>query len=266
MGKNDSSKCRVAPMMRYMVENKSDLVRLLGVMDIDASITDLKDEDIYFGEKDDLTGEKGEKQLVPSCEYLCRLIEELPENTFAIGKINNSQSSDTTKIRRKLIYDEKERKKAIKYIKNHYSSLPDDYKGAYYLEGSSKPDVFIETLDKVIVIEGKWTESMPTEVTTYCDNRNQMVRHIHDALNYVRRSGHEKQVFGFYIVADLFAKEWEGEISTLGFADKLLSQYGIEDEIDSIRAAYKGYITWERIVQMFPGVVDQSRGWKEDAD
>ena len=76
-------------------------------MDIDASITDLKDEYVYFGEKNDLTGEKGEKQLIPSCEYLCRLIEELPANTFAIGKINNLQSSDTTNIRRKLINDKK---------------------------------------------------------------------------------------------------------------------------------------------------------------
>ncbi len=254
-------------MMHYMLEHKSELVKLLRMVEINVTEAELDDDHIHFGEKSEITGEKGEKPLVPSCDYLCKIIEELPNNKYAQAKIRAGNAESVTTIeRRKLLDNPVARAEAILYIKEHYGSLLEDYKGIFFLEGSSKPDVFIETANQVIVIEGKWTERHPTESTTYVENRNQMVRHIHDALNYVRLGKFWKKVVGFYILADTFANEWNAQISPEGFASTLSSQFGIEAEHDEIASAYKGYITWEQIVESFPGVADSSRGWKKLAE
>jgi len=66
----------------------------------------------------------------------------------------------------------------------------------YLLEGPSCPDVFLETDDLIVVIEGKQTESGPTTNTSWMPLRHQMLQHI-DAVWDIR-NGH--QCVGFFIV------------------------------------------------------------------
>lgn len=47
-------------------------------------------------------------------------------------------------------------------------------KGWHVLEGRTHPDVFLETPDAVIVVEGKRTEPGPTTETTWMPGRHQM--------------------------------------------------------------------------------------------
>lgn len=162
-----------------------------------------------------------------------------------------------------LIESKEERDKAIFQIKREYSIDGDDLKGPFYLEGSSKPDVFIETEKIIIVIEGKWTERTTTDSTTYVEHRNQMVRHIHGAINYRRLMNMEKTVYGFYIVSDEFSENDENAISKEAFSDKLENQFGIDNLKQQIDAAYKGFITWEMIGKIFPEVTSR---WKEKAE
>ncbi len=66
----------------------------------------------------------------------------------------------------------------------------------YVLEGASRPDVYLESDQVLIVIEGKRTEPGPTTHTTWMPVRHQMLRHI-DAV-WERRGG--RPVYGFFIV------------------------------------------------------------------
>lgn len=66
----------------------------------------------------------------------------------------------------------------------------------YVLEGPSQPDVYLETDDAIVVIEGKRTESGPTRTTDWMEPRDQMLRHIDCA----RACRGDKTVLGFLIV------------------------------------------------------------------
>jgi hypothetical protein len=66
----------------------------------------------------------------------------------------------------------------------------------YVLEGPSKPDVYLETSDTIIVIEGKRTEPAPTRMTDWMETRDQMLRH----LDCAHASSDGKSVLGFMIV------------------------------------------------------------------
>ena len=64
------------------------------------------------------------------------------------------------------------------------------------LEGVSKPDVYLQTADTIIVIEGKRTEAGPTTATTWMQTRHQMLRHIDAAWD----DRGTRKVFGFFMV------------------------------------------------------------------
>jgi hypothetical protein len=70
-------------------------------------------------------------------------------------------------------------------------------KAWYILEGPSCPDVYLETSDAVIVIEGKRTEGEPTTNTTWMENRHQMIRHLDCAYEQM---GDKKRLYGLMIV------------------------------------------------------------------
>jgi hypothetical protein len=70
--------------------------------------------------------------------------------------------------------------------------------GAWHiLEGPTFPDVYLETDDLVVVVEGKRTERGPTRDTTFMPVRDQLLRHMDAALGYAGRS---RRVVGFYAV------------------------------------------------------------------
>ena len=252
--KNDSSKYRVVPLMNYMTNNKKDLVKLLDLMGITVQEKEIEKKKIYYGSKKQ--GYKGEKALKPSPEYLCKLVETLHKNEYAKKVINSDEKSETKIKRLKLIEDETARKQASNYIWANYPLKSKDEKYMVF-EGDSYPDIFIETDDKVRVLEGKWTELDVKEYTKYQKKRNQMVRHIHNALYK-----YDKQVYGFYIVSEEFKKKWgEKKLSETGFGKTVDNQFGIGGYEEKIKKAYKGCITWEKIVKEFPKVKKEV-GWK----
>ncbi len=257
MGKNNSSLCRVKPFMDFLLEDIPRLILFLENLGIDVSDEIIKRENIFYD------GHYGEKALKPPCDYLCKLIETLPNNFYAQEKIISSSDSKTRNIRMSLIKDKEMREKAINQIKEEYETYKDVLRGAIFLEGSSKPDVFIETDKTVIVVEGKWTEKIATENTAFVEHRNQMVRHIHDAINYIDVLKMEKKIYGFYIVTEEFAARSETAISKERFSEKLSEQFGVEGFEEQINAAYKGFVTWESIEKQFPNV---GKRWKEKPD
>ena len=199
MGVNNSSQYRVSPMMRYMMKDMTRLEEMLSLVDV--SIQNEKTEIVRFGSEKE--GDPGEMSLRPSCDYLCKLIECFPNNTYAQEKIKKNNSPKTMHNRLNMIEDSANRE-AIEFIRSNYSDYAPLHKNYRILEGDSCPDVFIETDKKVIVIEGKWTETHITEKTDYQENRNQMVRHIHNAIYYVNSKEIDKEICGFYIVAQSF--------------------------------------------------------------
>ncbi|MHB8656091.1 MAG: hypothetical protein ACYDA9_19710 [Terriglobia bacterium] len=73
----------------------------------------------------------------------------------------------------------------------------------YIFEGETEPDVYIETSNLIVVIEGKRTELGPTTHTTWMPGRHQMLRHIDCAWE----ARGKKQVIGFFIVQGEGGKE-----------------------------------------------------------
>jgi hypothetical protein len=69
-------------------------------------------------------------------------------------------------------------------------------KAWYVLEGLSQPDVYLETPEVIVVIEGKRTEAGPTTHTRWMPHRHQMLRHL-DCAWEVRG---QRAVLGFFIV------------------------------------------------------------------
>lgn len=66
----------------------------------------------------------------------------------------------------------------------------------FVLEGYSQPDVFLQTPEFIVVIEGKRTERGPTFKTKWMRGRDQMIRHI-DCAWEIRGT---RKVFGFFLV------------------------------------------------------------------
>ena len=66
----------------------------------------------------------------------------------------------------------------------------------YVFEGPTFPDVYIETDELVVVIEGKRRESGPTTKTTWMKTRHQMLRHMDCAFDLLKG----RSLVGFFIV------------------------------------------------------------------
>ena len=69
-------------------------------------------------------------------------------------------------------------------------------RGWYVLEGPSRPDVFLETPDAIIVIEGKRIEPHHTTSTSWLKTRHQMLRHLDCAWEM----SNPRRVLGFFVV------------------------------------------------------------------
>ena len=126
----------------------------------------------------------------------------------------------------------------------------------YILEGETKPDVYLETPEMLIVIEGKRTECRPTRHTTWMYSRYQMLRHLDCAWEI--RSG--RRVYGFFIV------EGDGGPENVEVPDKwtevaldTAARDGFEaslphrtaQERAAIAGSFLGVTTWQRVCTEF---------------
>lgn len=121
------------------------------------------------------------------------------------------------------------------------------------LERPSQPDVFLETDEALIVIEGKRTERGPTTDTTWLRGRHQMLRHI-DCAWEIRGA---RAVYGFFIVegegggADALPvpKRWkeaaEATVSAKALAESLPHRSPAERQ--ALADAFLGMTTWQAV-------------------
>lgn len=117
------------------------------------------------------------------------------------------------------------------------------------LEGSTCPDVYLQTPKTIIVIEGKFTESAPTVDTKWMRVRSQMLRHIDAAWD--QRDG--RDVYGFFIVEDDTAGAWNTACADT-LAPEMLSK-SLPHRSDATQAeianAFLGITTWDRVCAAF---------------
>jgi hypothetical protein len=123
------------------------------------------------------------------------------------------------------------------------------------LEGPSQPDVFLETDEVVVVIEGKRTESSPTTATAWKPVRHQMLRHLDGAWE-IRGS---RSVYGFFIVEGAperpgdIPQVWEDFAKTTVSAEALARSlpHRTREEQRRIAEAFLGVTTWQAVCAQF---------------
>ncbi|MEZ5285576.1 MAG: hypothetical protein R2712_12390 [Vicinamibacterales bacterium] len=128
-------------------------------------------------------------------------------------------------------------------------------KGWHVLEGASYPDVFIETPDTLVVVEGKRTEIGPTTHTSWMATRHQMWRHI-DAAWEIRG---RRLVLGFFIVEGRGQDASDVPEAWAQAARDTLSAAAIEGsfphrsqaEREGIIGGFLGATTWQAVCAQF---------------
>ena len=128
----------------------------------------------------------------------------------------------------------------------------------YILEGHSQPDVFLQTPEVIVVIEGKRTERGPTVRTTWMPGRDQMMRHI-DCAWEIRGT---RKVFGFYLVEGDGGAEAVAVPQTVGDA----AQDAHHGRIAHVEPAPPDEGEREEIRELLPGGGDVAKGLFGDGD
>jgi hypothetical protein len=122
----------------------------------------------------------------------------------------------------------------------------------YILEGQSRPDVFLQTPEFIVVIEGKRTERGPTCKTKWMRGRDQMIRHI-DCAWEIRGT---RKVLGFFLVegdgnADAIAipPGWTQAARNIVCSEslKLSLPHRTQEERAEIKNCFLGVATWQKL-------------------
>jgi len=239
MGKYNSSKTRVAPVFdRLLAEDvtgRSWLPLLLSLPMGGVGTADLTDVDVgivgHWWE-----GNPKEKPLAPPVSLLRWLVQNLsdPENP-AVWR-----TSEETHLKRRALVDGNP--DTIREALELLDKAPAK-KVWYVLEGESYPDVYLETLDVIVVIEGKRTEGKPTRATSWMPGRRQMWRHLDCAWE----SRGQKRLYGLMIVetdeeATMFAK---GTVSSEAVKESL--PHRSTAEVAAITTCFLGATTWQTV-------------------
>ena len=171
MGKYDSSRTRVVPVFNALMDRDPTGVEwLLPLLNLGSGAT---------GKLTELSGQlisshakwwgKKERRLSPPCSLLTWLVTHVsaPSSESFWG------SPVTREKRERLVArDPKTVAEALRLLEQSVS------KAWYVLEGAFQPDVYLETENFIVVIEGKRTERKATSSTTWMPFRSQMLRHM----------------------------------------------------------------------------------------
>lgn len=239
MGKYDSSKYRVVPLVDVIKSNEEYFKIFIQMVGLPPLSYPSDSNAFWCGDR--------EKQLKPPKQHLAALIDYLAVKEHK--KIANYGTKRNALFGIESSADrEKARIEARRLLDETYENEPLP-KAWYIFEGCTNPDIYIEGDDYIIICEGKWTESHITTKTTHLhdDNefRNQMIRHIQGTLNFSN-----KKVYAFYIVdADC------GYSSDLTL-DALKKQLELETikptNKEQILEAFYGYTTWQNLQRVIP--------------
>jgi hypothetical protein len=126
----------------------------------------------------------------------------------------------------------------------------------YVLEGPSYPDVYIQTPELIMVVEGKRTESKPTRHTSWMPMRDQLLRHI-DCAWEIRG---DRRVMGVSIVegdggaeATAVPSRWQTWLDESRSGDVLAKSlpHRSPTEQEQIASSVLGVTTWQRVCEEF---------------
>jgi hypothetical protein len=125
----------------------------------------------------------------------------------------------------------------------------------YVLEGPTQPDVYLDTEEAVIVIEGKRSEPGPTTSTAWMPVRHQMLRQL-DAAWEVRQG---RRIYGLFIVeadertGSLVPPVWR-EVADMTISEEVLRgslPHRTPEERSEIASALLGVTTWQAVCEEF---------------
>lgn len=235
----DSSKTRVAPVFDALEALGNHWVpQLLSLVEVEGSDRSVPTRDLTF-----VRGRWGNDELsIPPPVALLSWLIRHPERL--------RKSDSTNPDRKRLLLGDIH---AVGLALDQLRKSPVD-RAWYILEGPTVPDVWIETPDAIVVIEGKRTEAGPTTDTSWLVGRHQIWRHIDAA--WERRGS--RKVFGFFVVEgkdrgpDVPAL-WRAAVSEAR-SDAVLGSslpHRGNDERAQMAACLLGVTTWQRIVQSF---------------
>lgn len=118
----------------------------------------------------------------------------------------------------------------------------------YVMEGPSYPDAYLATGEAVAVVEGKRTESGPTESTTWMPVRHQILRHLDGALG----PAGPRALWGFFMVegaADGSVPQVWLDACASTLEPEILRQslpHRSPEEREFIAAGFLGVVTWQQ--------------------
>jgi hypothetical protein len=249
MGKFNSSKTRVKPVFDALFENQersSEILKKLLLLPHN-SISKIDQCGFTPGNIINTHWGQNEIKLNAPKSLLIWLVENAETPLDGMPKA----SLDTQEKRLGLVNKDKSTiEKAVKLI--HQDPLAT--KKWFILEGKTQPDVYIETENAIIVIEGKRTETAPTTSTQWMEVRHQMIRHIDAVWDFKKN----KQVFGFFIVEGQndnseVPKNWI-EYSELTINNEVLNKslpHRTQQQRKQISDCFLGVTTWLAICNEF---------------
>lgn len=176
------------------------------------------------------------------------LLEWLVENVEEPAEGFPKASPETDDRRRKLLRRDPDT------IRSALAELEREQRSGWHvLEGRSQPDVYLETDELVVVIEGKRTEAGPTTHTTWMPVRHQMLRHL-DAAWELRG---ERALYGFFIVEaeegasgePAIPKHW-ADAARETLSDDALTKslpHRTPGEREAIARSFLGVTTWQTV-------------------
>lgn len=236
-GHFDSSRTRVAPFFGHLLEQdptgRSWLPKLLtlpigGSARPDSSSLGPLVEHAWWPE---------ERALDPPPSLLSWLVRNL--------KCPSSMKADQIRSeRRELIEKDAHRvAEALQLLETEPAA-----RDWYVMEGPSYPDAYLATGEAVAVVEGKRTESGPTESTKWMPVRHQILRHLDAALG----PAGPRALWGFFMVEgaadgsvpqvwlDTCASTLDPEILRRSLPHRS------PEEREVIAAGFLGVVTWQR--------------------
>lgn len=276
MGEQNSSKTVAMPLMRQLqaaIPRTFDYERFMLILNnmrggIQTPNFKTIGSVIRINYQDESYGLK-EASLRPSKERLIYMIEHA-EDYLSDKRIDQSGDSQETIVnRKKLIAAQSSqdrnnaRQDALKHISAwHNENDKKKYKGYgnqywWALEGSSYPDLFVETDKYIFVGEVKRTEAGTTSKQKHDTGRQQLVRHIEGAFVYRDHQYGEKdkrKIISFYIVGDSWEKDYAKALSETAkgepkFWDDSLKHFE-RDKIADYKQTYVGHITVGRLMEL----------------
>ena len=247
MGKHDSTKTRVVPIFDQLYMNDKSghswipkLVSLpIGGNPVHLPVNyDFTIQEAAWGDK--------EKELDPPVALLSWLIRH--PHPPSSGTL--SSDPDKAKMRSEWIAGSETRRLEALALLRHNPNGED----WHLFEDQTQPDVFIQTPDIVVVIEGKRTERGPTTSTKWMAGRHQMLRHI----DCVWEIAGNRKIVAFFIVEGndndcLVPTVWIEYARQTVAPDAVgssLPHRGLEEH-NGIASCFAGVTTWQRLCKEF---------------